>query len=111
MSAVNWFQSTPLMRGATGLLHLGVIAVAVSIHAPHARGDVGPSAAHVEERVSIHAPHARGDVSVFRCMGHLLVSIHAPHARGDFKREWIDRADEKFQSTPLMRGATSSASG
>ena len=33
--------------------------------------------------VSIHAPHARGDLRVRREVSHGDVSIHAPHARGD----------------------------
>ena len=35
------FQSTPLMRGATGVLPRREAACVVSIHAPHARGDLG----------------------------------------------------------------------
>ena len=35
-----------------------------------------------------------------------LVSIRAPLARGDYKRRTVGGGDEKFQSAPLLRGAT-----
>ena len=33
------FQSTPLMRGETGLPYRFMFAIDISIHSPHARGD------------------------------------------------------------------------
>ena len=57
--------------------------------------------------ISIHAPHARSDLAaeVVNLCGQ--ISIHAPHARSD---EHIDPSGFdtfQFQSTLLMRGATS----
>ena len=103
---VTMFQSTPLMRGATGAHDDPHQPREVSIHAPHARGDFSNFVAGCKTDVSIHAPHARGDIitpiNVAMTIGfnprpscegrHLLegagvrrvrVSIHAPHARGD----------------------------
>ena len=79
----------------------------VSIHAPHARGDPPPLPIFRPDRVSIHAPHARGDAVPRRPRSRLPVSIHAPHARGDRNRSNAMGAVRMFQSTPLMRGATS----
>ena len=80
--------------------------------------------------ISIHAPHARSDPIALRvCHAHLLISIHAPHARSDRRyayqahhdaddfnprssceerrADWMSRlAENLFQSTLLMRGAT-----
>ena len=57
--------------------------------------------------VSIHAPHARGDVRHVVARVPHPVSIHAPHARGDGLSLNISCLPFLFQSTPLMRGATS----
>ena len=56
-------------------------------------------------RVSIHAPHARGDVRVLAATEKPDVSIHAPHARGD-RIVVSSLLPMMFQFTPLMRGAT-----
>ncbi len=56
------FQSTLLMRGATGWRCKGLLAPQISIHAPHARSDT--DCLSMEQRfrtISIHAPHARSD--------------------------------------------------
>ena len=119
------------MRGATlGVLHLIRQLRAVSIHAPHARGDCvrhhpfripllfqsTPLMRGATGRidvisdnavVSIHAPHARGDLRLLKLRHHRLVSIHAPHARGDLMGFHLKSPLPVFQSTPLMRGATS----
>ena len=82
------FQSTLLMRGATGPESMKGGADMISIHAPHARSD-----ARLKEtleqltEISIHAPHARSDTTqtrVSKCG--LAISIHAPHARSDMHR-------------------------
>ena len=102
----------------------------ISIHAPHARSDIATAAARIAFAISIHAPHARSDAVLFAHVEGLAISIHAPHARSD---EWDARRDIvrndisihapharsddnknlsvmilQFQSTLLMRGATSS---
>ena len=108
VEASGLFQSTPLMRGATAFVGREVERVDVSIHAPHARGDGLPHVVgNLRVEVSIHAPHARGDSLLDRILSkYPLVSIHAPHARGDDKRYNDVDVMILFQSTPLMRGAT-----
>ena len=81
------FQSTPLMRGATTRDKEPSWLKPVSIHAPHARGDL-----------DLDAPRNLADVS-----------IHAPHARGDSAPYGLALPLKSFQSTPLMRGATAGA--
>ena len=78
------FQSTPLIRGAT-LPHRHVrLVVAISIHAPHTRGDLVHSLGlEAYDLISIHAPHTRGDVHQCYGLTDLDISIHAPHTRGD----------------------------
>ena len=55
----------------------------ISIHAPHARSDVGRRRSARRIRISIHAPHARSDVAVREVAVGVDISIHAPHARSD----------------------------
>ena len=79
------FQSTHLMRGATyGLEFLGRDTV-ISIHAPHARCDFVLNSPQPSQQISIHAPHARCDFTTFSTLFNSVL----------------------FQSTHLMRGATS----
>ncbi len=107
---------------------LRVVRLDVSIRAPHARGDGAQGASYGEGGVSIRAPHARGDRRGADLDFLHEVSIRAPHARGDtldaLKRarnlcfnprpscegrpEILGTVKEalKFQSAPLMRGAT-----
>ena len=81
------FQSTLLMRGATKALLVSPAGLAISIHAPHARSDD-----HLDCITLLH----------------LIISIHAPHARSDeYGDEWYIYEFWTFQSTLLMRGATS----
>ena len=78
----------------------------ISIHAPHARGDVTDKSGSNPLIISIHAPHARGDCCIYADGGIQYISIHAPHARGDYMFVIYIVSLPKFQSTPLMRGAT-----
>ena len=129
------FQSTLLMRGATGVsVDWLVGATDISIHAPHARSDqAGDNGIFCRCRISIHAPHARSDRLRPRIQFICRISIHAPHARSDrrvddgvrrityfnprssceerlqkFKRHCVRTI---FQSTLLMRGATAEHQG
>ncbi len=62
---------------------------------------------HELQRISIHAPHARSDPEGFGItFGNRVISIHAPHARSD-PISTISSDMLRFQSTLLMRGATS----
>ncbi len=100
------FQSTPLMRGETIADPILSMQTNISIHSPHARGDLQAEIKQRTHSISIHSPHARGDVSPTLCRlttanfnplpscegrpfttppKNLMVSIsiHSPHARGD----------------------------
>ena len=123
------FQSTPLMRGETLPLPRQSRARTISIHSPHARGDLDELLAQIAATISIHSPHARGD-TIYRfrflassyfnplpsCEGRpchvsnaitsLCISIHSPHARGDAIWIKVIGCPYPFQSTPLMRGET-----
>ena len=102
----------------------------ISIHAPHARSDCSRHARIHRADISIHAPHARSDLRHYwsvhlfpyfnprssceeRRWLHRLagdtqtISIHAPHARSDLRLLHPVRPHVTFQSTLLMRGATS----
>ena len=124
------FQSTLLMRGATIVHACRDFSTLISIHAPHARSDVRLRALYaLGRRISIHAPHARSDSSATLAGPRLRISIHAPHARSDRLMPVLSPPSlyfnprssceerrttsttryrsSRFQSTLLMRGATS----
>ena len=82
-------------------------AHAISIHAPHARSDECRNECVAHPDISIHAPHARSD-DTWPTTGTIqIISIHAPHARSDYKASSASTIRQQFQSTLLMRGATS----
>ena len=85
------------------------VAADISIHAPHARSDLVEHLEVMVSRISIHAPHARSDWRAIPRAGHRdTISIHAPHARSDGTWKACYNKPDRFQSTLLMRGATSS---
>ena len=117
------------MRGATWGWSLAPRHHQVSIHAPHARGDClrwdgAPVVAGFNPRpscegrllrfwlanacnhVSIHAPHARGDRAL--CGGDGLGKGFNPRpsCEGRLLLLGLHGLADEFQSTPLMRGAT-----
>ena len=106
--------------------------VGISIHAPHARSDsfdtgmMSPyvnfnprssceerpqvvtarcSAQNFNPRSSCEERRARARCGLWRCK----ISIHAPHARSDWDFFKLRENQPIFQSTLLMRGATSAA--
>ena len=81
-------------------------ADSISIHSPHARGDLRHWIPGNDETISIHSPHARGDAYNANWSSYMLISIHSPHARGDVNNSPPLWAKPAFQSTPLMRGET-----
>ena len=101
------FQSTPLMRGATDDDPGWLRHRAISIHAPHARGD---ACACGESRIGDRfqsTPLMRGaTMTDMQPEARATISIHAPHARGDLLTYLLTNQLTRFQSTPLMRGAT-----
>ena len=89
------FQSTLLMRGATGQLYQCLEQYQISIHAPHARSDdFLCDLCGVDGDISIHAPHARSDGTLEVGFGQHLISIHAPHARSDVKPSSLAAIDD-----------------
>ena len=83
------FQSTPLMRGATRDANLAKSASEVSIHAPHARGDFTSTRSSSFQRCFNPRPSCEGRPCALPLPCNSM----------------------RFQSTPLMRGATTSSSG
>ena len=83
--------------------------VPISIHAPHARSDSALSGQRHLVHISIYAPHARCEerrgADIASCMN-VYISIHAPHARSDEFMKKMTFLEMEFQSTLLMRGAT-----
>ncbi|XOQ27492.1 MAG: hypothetical protein ACFWT1_03355 [Selenomonas sp.] len=127
--ADTWqFQSTPLIRGATFSQSVTVVRLTyfnprpsyeerrqgacatrchcqISIHAPHTRSDSVDLPRTQPDAISIHAPHTRSDDRRGQDSAGIPISIHAPHTRSDSARERTELT-RKFQSTPLIRGAT-----
>ena len=102
------FQFTPLMRGATKTLETEYFMKGVSIHAPHARGDITiyvnmhplpgfnsrPSCegrpGSLKKAINLlsfqFTPLMRGaTMNTYIKPPYAMVSIHAPHARGDYR--------------------------
>ena len=117
------------MRGATCVNLRGILAVKVSIHAPHARGDQAlqvqaGTGNRFNPRPSCEGRLGDGDVvfdnekfqstplmrgatwGPFLCALDCVVSIHAPHARGD--QEFFDAYAKAHVSihAPHARGDT-----
>ena len=121
------FQSTPLMRGETTSVVAAFSAGAISIHSPHARGDLcdsrtvrnlfpfqstplmrgetlRKSGTLLLCCISIHSPHARGDMVQHLQKNHVTISIHSPHARGDSANTSIRRLQPISIHSPHARG-------
>ena len=124
------FQSTPLTRGETRRAALWRGQNLISIHSPHARGDITCTAGASNRRKFQSTPLMRGETingidngiraiqfqSTPLMRGEtvneaterqgLAISIHSPHARGDTGFRFLHGFGKQFQSTPLMRGET-----
>ena len=77
------FNPLPSCEGRHPAHELFQFSRLISIHSPHARGDVSVPAELLTSQISIHSPHARGDNSNRLIGSPLCISIHSPHARGD----------------------------
>ena len=127
----NTLQSTPHMRGATSVPAKYQPTSKTSIHAPHAWGDyLRKNIDFDRAATSIHAPHAWGDLlggfmgknyTDFNprptCVGRLGTFMATPMTAnfnprptcvGRRKLSSRERVVKILQSTPHMRGATSS---
>ena len=146
------FQSTPLMRGETSFCrnlldlfnHFNPLpscegrrcgcctccgCIMISIHSPHARGDLGIHLHRLQRSYFNPLPSCEGRLKSFAliatvrdfnplpsCEGRrqiadeielrIAISIHSPHARGDHSKRLLMQLLPAFQSTPLMRGET-----
>ena len=123
------FQSTPLMRGETFQIKHLLKTEYISIHSPHARGDVKLPLMRMLSSAFQSTPLMRGETVHFtRSCTICTISIHSPHARGDqleqyqvcryqnfnplpscegrLRRDMWTWPKFLFQSTPLMRGET-----
>ena len=92
------------MRRATRLRPCDGVSANVSIHAPHAEGDLDILCLFVIGLVSIHAPHAEGDNATVELVQDFLVSIHAPHAEGDSSRTCNATKVSSFNPRPPCGG-------
>ena len=100
------FQSTPLMRGETARKETTVAGARISIHSPHARGDV--TAFRLSRRVQAFqsTPLMRGETLMTLCWQCAAVFQSTPLMRGETIWSAMRRTSSRFQSTPLMRGET-----
>ena len=127
-SRLKLFQSTHPVRGATKVNYLHVDHLCISIHAPRAGCDSKSPSNRRNVLISIHAPRAGCDVNIGMVKDALDISIHAPragcdgyqtHRHGAFSisihapRAGCDNqafvstgAQDLFQSTHPVRGAT-----
>ena len=55
------FQSTPLVRGETSSSVVAVTSPSISIHSPHARGDVYTTLEYLVDSIFQSAPLMRGE--------------------------------------------------
>ena len=79
--------------------------IAISIHSPHARGDVKwVGCSDCEGGISIHSPHARGDKCFHDPLIGRPISIHSPHARGDASLAGQQDRRDHFNPLPSCEG-------
>ena len=101
------FQSTPPMRGATPRRQVRQGNHLISIHAPRVGGDlVAADAIHISVPISIHAPRVGGrhyKVSADYILG---IFQSTPPMRGATSSLGSSSVPTRFQSTPPVRGAT-----
>ena len=98
------FQSIPLMRGETiRTLAIGADAF-ISIHSPHARGDVACIIFTTFQRFQ-STPLMRGETaSGYPLHAYVQISIHSPHARGDLLRLQSGHTASYFNPLPSCEG-------
>ena len=104
--ATAGFQSAPLLRGATQVVELTAEDRDVSIRAPLARGDHDPRLRGGIGRVSIRAPLARGDRASVPLQDYNSGFNPRPSCEGRPAILSPHLVVRKFQSAPLLRGAT-----
>ena len=101
------FQSTLPVWGATTIISLIFLMIAISIHAPRVGSDRDRSRQRRPEDISIHAPRVGSDLQVASCeSAKSLISIHAPRVGSDRSSDQANNRDNEFQSTLPVWGAT-----
>ena len=105
--AAEKFQSTLLVRGATGMpLNCHNQVTWISIHAPRERSDYKLLKPSSESYISIHAPRERSDVNLSRNQLVTLLFQSTLLVRGATLICSFCESLNRFQSTLLVRGAT-----
>ena len=79
----------------------------ISIHAAREGGDATFSAMLLEFRISIHAAREGGDEGGLQDLVWTIISIHAAREGGDLLYRHPLKYDQRFQSTPPVKAATS----
>ena len=101
------FQSTPLMRGETPDEQGKKATVAISIHSPHARGDIIYGRCGRVYNDFNPLPSCEGRRYVFTQKNFLACLFQStPLMRGETCKPIKLACIWRFQSTPLMRGET-----
>ena len=77
------FNPLPSCEGRRSVALAVELFLLISIHSPHARGDLYSLSSLSRCVISIHSPHARGDRVLRHALASTRISIHSPHARGD----------------------------
>ena len=103
---ISKFQSTPLMRGETTTGYVDVAKIPISIHSPHARGDVKSFALTATVRVFQSTPLMRGETRETKAATACCRFQSTPLMRGETSSSTNCLCIARFQSTPLMRGET-----
>ena len=101
------FQSTPLMRGETMTSANTAAACYISIHSPHARGDMRHACKSIDLPAFQSTPLMRGETITLLMLGYFPVNFNPlPSCEGRLRRDIHFMRMCRFQSTPLMRGET-----
>ena len=109
MDLTREFQSTPLIRGETRVRKPEKVPVNISIHSPHARGDMTiRRTGQSRSRYFNPLPSHEGRLCSFDKAAELDGFQSTPLIRGETRKSTSGMPEAMvFQSTPLMRGETS----
>ena len=99
------FQSTPLMRGETSAARVILVNDFYFNPLPSCEGRLFRLLSiPCHQQISIHSPHARGDVLSLYSKQTYLISIHSPHARGDVMLLLVGAVAHDFNPLPSCEG-------
>ena len=101
------FNPLPSREGRRCAPRRGEARRGISIHSPHARGDLTWYKHSARNFLFQSTPLTRGETDqINQILRPMKISIHSPHARGDDGGSITVKVTGKFQSTPLTRGET-----